>query len=142
MFSLLVILSMGLACNSNSTVSPPRPPTPVAFSSPAESVQYNLGNTKPHNKLVIDSEITAWFIPCEPMPASWVAPIIIYHLPSGSAVHLAFDGEVKDNPAPRYATEQGRLRLESILADESTMARIIETYPPSARCPPGSQELR
>ena len=114
----------------------------VSFSSPTESLKYHLDNTKPHNKLVIDSEITAWFIPCEPTPATWVAAIVIYHLPSASEAFVNQDGTLKADREPRYYSDAGRLGLEAVLADENIMSRIIEFYPQNTRCPSGSQELR
>lgn len=108
---------------------PPAPPRPVA-----RDLQTRLANTADHNKRVIDEDVVVWYIPCEPSPATWVAAIIIHHLPSESAVHLNQDGSVKSSPGPRYNSSEGQERLEAVLADASLMQMVVSR----PACPPGS----
>lgn len=94
-----------------------------------------MDQTKDYNKFVISEELVAWFIPCEPSPAEWVAPIIVYHLPSASSIYLNSDGSVKPSPNPRYESEEARQRLDAVLADVRLLKRIVNTFPRSIRCP-------
>ena len=94
-----------------------------------------MAQTKDYDKFVVDEFIVAWFIPCDPLPAEWVAPIIIYDLPSASAIYLNDDGSLKSSPSPRYESIEAHERLDAVMADVDLMARIVSTYPPSSRCP-------
>jgi hypothetical protein len=111
----------------------PPPPTPSNI-----GLRERMQQTKEHNKLVIDQDVVVWYIPCEPQPASWVAPMIVYHLPSQSSIYLNNDGSLKTSPRPRYESDEGRERLETILSDDAMMERIVSRSPKSVRCPPGS----
>ena len=68
-----------------------------------------------------------WHIPtCQPVPpATWVAPVILTDLRSGSNLHLNRNGSVRDSPAPDYRSDEGRERLAEILGDSSLMELIL-----------------
>jgi hypothetical protein len=100
-----------------------------------------MQQTAEHNKLVINEDVVVWYIPCEPQPASWVAPMIVYHLPSLSSAYLNNDGSLKTSPRPCYESDEGRERLEAVLSDDVLMERILSRSPHSVRCPPGSTEI-
>ena len=68
-----------------------------------------------------------WHIPtCPPVPpATWVAPVILTDLRSGSNLHLNRDGSVLDSPAPNYLSDEGRKRLAEVLDDSELMELIL-----------------
>ena len=100
-----------------------------------------MEKVKEHNKLVVNEDVVVWYIPCEPSPASWVAPMILFHISSNSSVHLNNDGTPKTSPGPRYESDAGRERLEAVLADDALMARIVGKRTDQGRCPPGSRDF-
>ena len=126
-----------VACSGEPPYPPP-PPTPV---NTAEGLRARMEARKNHNKLVVDEDLVAWYIPCEPSAASWVAPIIVHHLPSMSSVHLNNDGSLKTSPGPRYGSDEGRERLAAVLADDALMARIVGKWNDPDHCPPGSRDM-
>ncbi len=91
-----------------------------------------LANHGEHNKRVIDEDAVVWYIPCENSPATWVAPIIIFHVPSESAVYLISDGTLRASPRAHYGTTEARERLEAVLGDDALMARVVSR----PECPP------
>ncbi len=95
-----------------------------------------LANHGDHNKRVIDEDVVVWYIPCENSPATWVAAIIIFHVPSESAVYLNSDGTVKASPRAHYGTTKARERLEAVLGDDALMALVV-TRPECPQQPPG-----
>ena len=131
--SIVFAGTVALACGTAAPASKP-PPAPPAV----QDFQTRLANTAEHNKRVIDEDVVVWHIPCEPSPATWVAPIIIHHLPSESAVHLNSDGSVRTSVRPRYNSPAAQERLEAVLVDESVMQRVVSR----PKCPPGSRPKR
>ena len=64
--------------------------------------------------------------PARPVPpATWVAPIILTDLRSGSNLHLNRDGSILDSPAPVYRSDEGRERFAEVLGDNSLMELIL-----------------
>jgi hypothetical protein len=55
--------------------------------------------------------------------ADWVAGALIYDIPSVSVIYLDFEGGV-DEQLTHYASEEGRARLEAILADAALMQAL------------------
>ena len=119
---------------------PPPPPTPIppATPLPAPTVPpaptptdeqrriqtpMNFGS----NTRIVNGDLHVWHIPtCPPVPpATWVAPVILTDLRSGSNLHLNRDGSVRDSPAPNYRSGEGRKRLTEALADSSLMELIL-----------------
>ena len=83
------------------------------------------------NTRIVYRHIRVWYTPCEPLPMSVVAPIIMRDLYSGSEIYLDRDGLVRPRPKPAYRSKMGRARLEAILGNKSLMENIL-TFP---ECP-------
>jgi hypothetical protein len=89
------------------------------------------------NKLNVGNDVTIWFTPCEPNASPWPYSIALYHLPSASAVYLHKDGSpIVSSGLTRYESDEGRKRLDAVLADDALMERIVARWPKSTRCPP------
>ena len=129
-----------IACSTVPVLRDDPPPPPTPANTPA-GLRERMQQTKEHNKLVVDQDMVVWYIPCEPQPASWVAPMIVFHLPSQSSIHLNNEGSLKTSPRPRYESDEGRERLEAVMSDDVLMERIVSRSPKSVRCPPGSTEI-
>lgn len=127
-----------VACAKDPPLPPLPPPTPI---NTAEGLRARMEVRKDHNRVVVDEDVVAWYIPCEPSPASWVAPTIVHHPPSMSSVHLNNDGSLKTSPGPRYESDEGRARLEAVLAGDALMERIVGKWTDPDRCPPGSRDM-
>ena len=56
---------------------------------------------------------------------SWIAPIILTDLRSGSHLFLNKDGSVRTSIRPDYRSDEGRERLAEVLEDSSLMELII-----------------
>ena len=71
-----------------------------------------------------------WHAPhCRPVPpATFVAPVILTDLRSGSQLNLNRDGSVKISPAPVYRTDEGRERFAEVLEDSSLMELILTPF--------------
>ncbi len=106
-----------------------RPPLPLLPSVQEGQIQtaIEVGN----NTRVIDENLHVWYIPCEPLPFTPVAPIILTDLHSGSIIYLNRDGAARDSPQPEFMTDEGRARLESVLKDRTMMEQVL-TFP---ECP-------
>ena len=142
-----------VACSPSTPAAAPLTPTP--FSTPASSgLRLSLEQRLDHDKLVIDDDIVVWYSPCIFSQAGgyYLSSIVVYHLPSGSALPLNTDGTpstteivrlengrevitVADN-APRFLTSEGEARLTALFQNEETMRRIVSNYEKSVRCPP------
>ena len=83
------------------------------------------------NTRIVYRHIRVWYLPCEPLPMSPVAPIIMRDLYSGSEVYLDREGLVRPRPKPDYRTKMGRARLEAVLGNKSLMEDVL-TFP---ECP-------
>ena len=58
-------------------------------------------------------------------PATFVAPVILTDLRSGSHLYLNRDGSVRDSQAPDYRSDAGRERFAEALDDSSLMELIL-----------------
>ena len=130
-----LFLVAAIACAQTrvpSTPIPPATPLPAPTAPPAPTptdeqrriqTPMNFGS----NTRVVDGDIHVWHIPtCQPVPpATWVAPVILTDLRSGSNLHLNRDGSVLDSPAPDYRSDEGRDRLAEVLEDSSLMELIL-----------------
>ena len=130
-----LLLVVVIACSDTrvpSTPIPPATPLPAPTAPPAPTptdeqrriqTPMNFGT----NTRVVDGDIHVWHIPtCPPVPpATWVAPVILTDLRSGSNLHLNRDGSVRDSPAPDYRSDEGRDRLAEVLEDSSLMELIL-----------------
>ena len=83
-----------------------------------------------YNTRVVDGDLHVWHVPhCPPVPpATFVAPVIVTDLRSGSQVHLNRDGSVKSSPPPDYRNAEAQDRLSTMLADFSMMGRILAPF--------------
>ena len=84
-------------------------------------VGVKIGN----NTKALDGDLHVWYIPCGNQPATWVAPIVLSDLRSGSHVYLNQDGTLKASPQPVYLTEESRDLLEAALKDSSVMEQVV-----------------
>ena len=107
------------------TRTPPLlPATPtVSHKTKRENYPMEIGD----NKGVVDGDIYVWKPPCPPRPPdSWyTVPVLLHHLDSGSYLHLDWDGSVSAEAPPDYRNEEGRERLEEVLADGALMRFIL-----------------
>ena len=131
--SLLMVVA--IACVETpvpSTPIPPATPAPAPTAPPAPTptddqrriqTPTNFGT----DTRVVDGDIHVWHIPtCPPVPpATWVAPVILTDLRSGSNLHLNRDGSLLDSPAPDYRSDEGRKRFSEVLEDSSLMELIL-----------------
>ena len=104
--------------------APTAPPAPIPTDEQRRiQTPMNFGS----NTRIVDRDLHVWHIPrCPPVPpASWVAPVILTDLRSGSNLHLNRDGSIMDSPAPDYRSDEGRKRLTEVLADSSLMELIL-----------------
>ena len=126
-----LLLVAAIACAETrvpSTPIPPATPLPAPTAPPAPTptdeqrriqTPMNFGS----NTRIVDGDIHVWHIPtCPPVPpATWVAPVILTDLRSGSNLHLNRDGSIRDSPAPDYRSDEGRERIAEVLGDSSLM---------------------
>ena len=117
---LLMIIGCQLGLGAQPAPTPVPPPLPSVKEGHVQT-GWEIGN----NTKVIDGVLHVWYIPCEPIPAEWVAPIRLTDLHSGSYVYLNRDGTVKTKPEPDYKTEEGQTTLEAVLKDSSLMEQIL-----------------
>ena len=130
-----LLLVAAIACAETrvpSTPIPPATPLPAPTAPPAPTptdeqrriqTPMNFGS----NTRIVDGDIHVWHIPtCPPVPpATWVAPVILTDLRSGSNLHLNRDGSIRDSPAPDYRSDEGRERIAEVLGDSSLMEFIL-----------------
>ena len=86
--------------------------------------------TQPHTKIV-DGYLHVAHSPCPPSMVAPPAAITVTELYSRSIIYLNGDGSVSATQKPVYKTEEGRERLQTALADRSTM-ELIRKLP---KCP-------
>ena len=101
----------------------------------APNLRGNLYGTPEYDKLDVGNGVIARFTACEPIGAPVPHSIALYHLPSASAVYLYNDGVMAPGD-PLYKSDEGRERLEAVLADDALMEQIVARWPKSTRCPP------
>ena len=79
------------------------------------------------NRGVVDGDIYVWKLPCPPRARdSWyTAPVLLFHLDSRSYLHLGWDGSISTEAPLEYRTDEGRERLEEVLADGALMRFIL-----------------
>ena len=75
------------------TAAPLPPPTPTL-----EERRMPVGAKIGNNTKALDGDLHVWYIPCGNQPATWVAPIVLSDLRSGSHVYLNQDGTLKASP--------------------------------------------
>ena len=136
-----LFLVAAIACAETRLPSTPIPPAtpapaperrkPPPFPYPPTPTQGEIGLQTPTdfgtNTRVVDGDIHVWHIPtCPPVPpATWVAPVILTDLRSGSQLHLDPDGSTRDSPAPIYRSDEGRERFAEVLEDSALMELIL-----------------
>ena len=114
------------------TPIPPTTPLPAPTAPPAPTptdeerriqTPMNFGS----NTRIVDGDLHVWHVPtCPPVPpATWVAPVILTDLRSGSNLHLNRNGSIRDSPAPNYQSDEGRERLAEVMGDSSLMELIL-----------------
>ena len=114
------------------TETPAPTPTPSPTETPAptptdEQRRIQTPTNFGTNTRVVDGDIHVWHIPtCPPVPpATWVAPVILTDLRSGSILHLDRGGSILDSPAPVYHSDEGRKRLTEVVDNNSLMDLIL-----------------
>ncbi|MCY4653988.1 MAG: hypothetical protein OXC95_12595 [Dehalococcoidia bacterium] len=129
---LLVAVIACVETRVPSTPIPPATPAPAPTVPPAptptdEQRRIQTPTNFGTNTRVVDGDIHVWHIPtCPPVPpATWVAPVILTDLRSGSNLHLNRDGSILDSPAPDYRSDGGRERFTEVLKDSSLMELIL-----------------
>ena len=135
LFAGSLLLAAAIACvdtRAPSTPIPPATPAPAPTAPPAptttdEQRRIQTPTNFGTNTRVVDGDIHVWHIPtCPPAPpATWVAPVILTDLRSGSNLHLNKDGSILDSPAPDYRSDEGRKRFTEALGDSSLMELIL-----------------
>ena len=112
----------------------PRSEAPACSACPS-GPSHHAGE-RDHNKRVIDEGFVVWYIPCENSPATWVAAMIIYHVPF--RVRGVFEQRRHPEGLPRahYGTTEARERLEAVLGDDALMALVV-TRPECPQQQPG-----
>ncbi|MDP3064436.1 MAG: hypothetical protein Q8O40_14690 [Chloroflexota bacterium] len=84
-----------------------------------------IANWPEDYKLVIDEDMAVLFTNIPNSVAEWAGAAMIYHTPSmSSAVLYAWIGRSR-----YYNSEEGRTRIEAVLADEALMKRIVDRIP-------------
>ena len=130
-----LLLAAVIACAETrvpSTPIPPATPAPAPTAPPAptptdEQRRIQTPTNFGTNTRVVDGDIHVWHIPtCSPVPpATWVAPVILTDLRSGSILHLNRKGSILDSPAPDYRSDEGRKRLTKVLDDSALMELVL-----------------
>ena len=105
------------------TAAPPLPPPTPTDEQRRIQTPMNFG----YNTRVVDGDLHVWHAPhCPPVPpATFVAPVILTDLRSGSHLYLNRDGSVRDSPPPDYRSDAGRERFAEALDDTSLMELIL-----------------
>ena len=116
----MMIIGCQFGFGAQPAPTPVPPPLPVVKEGHVQT-GWQIGN----NTKVIDGVLHVWYIPCEPVPAEWVAPIRLTDLRSGSYIYLNGDGTVNTKPDPDYKTKEGQIALESALKDSSLMEQVL-----------------
>ena len=130
-----LLLAVTIACTDSrvpSTPIPPATPLPAPTAPPAPTptdeqrriqTPMNFGT----NTRIVNGDLHVWHVPtCPPVPpATWVAPVILTDLRSGSILHLDRGGSILDSPAPVYHSDEGRKRLTEVLDDSSLIELIL-----------------
>ena len=117
------------------TPMPPLPPAPAPTAPPAptptlEERRLQTPTDFGSNTRVVDGDIHVWHAPhCPPVPpATFVAPVILTDLRSGSHLYLNRGGSVRTSPAPDYRTDEGRERFAEVLDDSALMELILTRF--------------
>lgn len=79
---------------------------------------------QPHLKIV-DGYLHVAHSPCPPSMVAPPAAITVTDLHTRSIIYLNGDGTVSPTQKPDYRTDEGRERLQTALADRSTLRLII-----------------
>ena len=79
---------------------------------------------QPHTKIV-DGYLHVAHSPCPPSMVAPPAAITVTDLHSRYIIYLNGDGTVSPTQKPDYRTDEGRERLQTALADRSTVRLII-----------------
>ena len=128
---LLVIVACAQPSPAPTPIPPATPlPAPTAPPAPTRTDEQRRIQTPTNfgiNTRVVDGDIHVWHIPTCPLvpPATWVAPVILTDLSSGSSLHLNRDGSILDSPAPDYRSDEGRKRFTEVLEDSSLMDLVL-----------------
>ena len=117
------------------TPMPPLPPAPAPTAPPAptptlEERRLQTPTDFGSNTRVVDGDIHVWHAPhCPPVPpATFVAPVTLTDLRSGSHLYLNRDGSVRTSPAPDYRTDESRERFAEVLEDRALMEPILTRF--------------
>ena len=117
---VLTLVTVGCQWGIGERAAPTPHPPPAPTFAPPTAV-----DATDHNEKVIDGYLHVRYIPCEPIPAAFVAPIILTDLRSGSVIFLNRNGTVKTSRTPRYSSEEGKAALEAVLNDSSIMEQVV-----------------
>ena len=117
---VLTLVTVGCQWGIGERAAPTPHPPPAPTFAPPTAV-----DATDHNEKVIDGYLHVRYIPCEPIPAAFVAPIILTDLRSGSVIFLNRNGTVKTSRTPRYSSEECKAALEAVLNDSSIMEQVV-----------------
>ena len=108
---MMVGCKFGIGAQPAAPPPPPPPPTPTA-----------------NDQKVIDGYLHVVYIPScalRSVPFSWVAPISLTDLRSGSVVYLNRNGTLREKPKPDYKTGEGQAAIEAALKDRALVKEIV-----------------
>ena len=115
---ILAILSlMTVGCQLGLGAQPAAPPAPPPLPTPTANDQK-----------VIDGYLQVNYIPTcalSSVPFTWVAPIRLTDLRSGSIIYLNRNGTPMDRRKPDYKSEEGQATLEAALSDSAIVEQIV-----------------
>ena len=118
---LAILPLMITGCQLGVGAQPAAPPTPPPLPTPTASDQK-----------IIDGYLHVSYIPTcalSSVPFTWVAPIKLTDMRSGSVVHLNRNGTIKASPKPDYKSEEGQATLEAALMDSAIVEQIVARPP-------------
>ncbi len=126
---LLVVVGLAVVgCVASGGGKPTPTPTPRAPSSGVhtpEDLRAMIANWPEEYRLVVDEDVGVLFTNLPNSVAEWAGAAMIYHIPSVSVAYLyAWIGRSR-----YYNDDEGRTRIEAVLADEALMKRIVDRIP-------------
>ena len=130
--ALLPLMMVG--CRLGIGTQPADPPPPPPLPTPTANDQK-----------VIDGYLQVTYIPTcalTSVPITWVAPIRLTDLRSGSVIYLNRNGTPMDGLKPDYRTDEGQATLEAALKDSALVKQIVaRPVCPDAVYNPSVQQL-
>ncbi len=114
---LLLVPLVTIGCQLGVRTQPAAPPPPPPLPTPTSNDQK-----------IIDGYLQVNYIPTcalSSVPFTWVAPIRLTDLRSGSVIYLTRNGTPMDGREPDYKSEEGQATLEAALKDSALVKQIV-----------------